>query len=221
MIIKSLRKIFTQTEYILVMLISFFVMLLAYYLAIEFTGGWNNFVNSNSNIYIFLQIILSLTNAILAGIAIAMLVYVFKAKKSANNFNNVQTLLSLFFSLATTGCYVCGTVLLPTIGIGVSLVNLPFGGLEVKALTILLMIYAIREYSKIITGVCDWSKPTLYVFNLNNRFNIKINSNHIAMIKNFSLMIGFALILLLLPSLNIKSGLLNTENRAFCPYSAR
>ncbi|MEK7078710.1 MAG: hypothetical protein AAB929_01445, partial [Patescibacteria group bacterium] len=116
---------------------------------------WDSFLQSNNQIYVWLQVMLSIGNAILIGISISMLFSVLEERKNVSKGSLVQTLGSLLFSAAATGCSVCSAFLLPALGIAASLTALPFGGLEIKAISILLLIYAIYEYAKPASGLCE------------------------------------------------------------------
>ena len=144
----GLKKIFTKPySWALMILTTINVLFLYYFLIIQKTT-WDSFLQSNSQLYIWLQVFLSIGNAILIGISLSMLFNVIEEKRKVSKGSFVQTLGSLLFSAAATGCSVCSAFLLPALGITASLTAFPFGGLEIKVLSILLLIYAIYEYAK-------------------------------------------------------------------------
>ena len=154
----GLKKTFAKPYcWALALLTAVSVLFFYYFLLIQKTT-WDSFLQSNNQIYIWLQIMLSIVNAILIGVSIAMLFSIIEEKKNVSKGSFIQTLGSLLFSAAATGCSVCSAFLLPALGIAASLTALPFGGLEIKALSILLLIYAIYEYAKSANGLCEISK---------------------------------------------------------------
>ena len=130
----GLKKTFAKPYcWALALLTAVSVLFFYYFLLIQKTT-WDSFLQSNNQIYIGLQIILSIVNAILIGVSIAMLFSIIEEKKNVSKGSLIQTLGSLLFSAAATGCSVCSAFLLPALGIAASLTALPFGGLEIKAL---------------------------------------------------------------------------------------
>jgi hypothetical protein len=93
-----------------------------------------------------------------------MLFEVVKEKKKTSKTSFLQTFASLLFSAAATGCSVCSAFLLPLLGIAASLTAMPFGGLEIKLLSALLLLYTIYEYAKITSGLCKVPKEKAVSF---------------------------------------------------------
>ena len=126
----GLKKTFAKPYcWALTILTAVSVLFLYYFLLTQKTT-WDSFLQSNNQIYIWLQVILSIGNAILIGISISMLFSVLEEKKKVSKGSLVQTLGSLIFSAAATGCSVCSAFLLPALGIAASLTALPFGDLK-------------------------------------------------------------------------------------------
>lgn len=151
-------KVFGKPHnFIITIAVALNVLFINYLILIQKTT-WDAFWQSNALWFIWSQIILSVIFAILVGIAVSFLIYVIEAKKSGSEYTSLNTLGSLFFSAAVTGCSVCSAFLLPALGIAASLAAFPFGGLEIKLFAIFILLYAIWQYSKSILGRCDISR---------------------------------------------------------------
>jgi len=161
----------------LVLFIIFSSLILgSYYLAIVKIIPFESFLKSNSTLFIILQILFSITNAVLAGLSITMIVELFKKQKSSNNLNIAQTVLSLLISIGTSGCYICGSILVPSFGIASSFASLPFGGVEIKIITMLLLIYSINDLNNKLNGTCKIYRDSFVILlfeNMSLKFNLK------------------------------------------------
>lgn len=124
------------------------------YLLFQSSISWSALWALNSFWFNLAQIILNLILAALASLSLISFVYILRKKVKSSNSNILSTFFALFISSATTGCYVCGSVIAPAFFSFLSLSSLPFGGLELKLISILLLLYALREYSKSILGIC-------------------------------------------------------------------
>ena len=196
----GLRKTFTKIySWLLSIFVALNVLLLYYFLLIQKTT-WDAFWQSNTAFYAWAQIILSIINAILIGVSISMLLEVIKEKKKSSKTSFLQTFTSLLFSAAATGCSVCSAFLLPLLGIAASLTALPFGGLEIKLLSILLLIYTIYEYAKITSGLCKIPKEKIISFE-KNQIELKINKETLPQLRSLALLIIFVVIVYALPRL--------------------
>ncbi|MBI2329952.1 hypothetical protein HYU94_01015 [Candidatus Daviesbacteria bacterium] len=154
----SLSKVFGKPHNFIITLAVALNVLFAYYLVLIQKTTWDAFWQSNALWFVWSQIALSVIFAILAGIAVSFFFYVIETKKSGSEYTSLNTIGSLIFSAAVTGCSVCSAFLLPALGITASLAAFPFGGLEIKLFAILIISYAIWQYSKSILGRCDIAK---------------------------------------------------------------
>ncbi len=151
-------KTYRKSNYWALTLAVFINVLFLYYFLLVQKTTWDSFWQSNTALYSWLQVILSIINAYLIGISISLLFYTLEQRRATAKMTFMQTASSLLFSAAATGCSVCSAFLLPTLGIAASLTAFPFGGLEIKFLSILVLLYAIYQYSKGIVGICDTDK---------------------------------------------------------------
>lgn len=173
-------------------------ILFIYYLILLQTTTWEIFWNSNIALYNWLQVVLSIVNALLIGITISMFFYLLEERKKGTSYSLMETVSSFIFSSAASGCPVCGAFLLPTLGIAASLTALPFGGLEIKALSILLLFYAIYQYSTTIVGQCKTRKLKLISFGQKG-LELNISRKTLPQIKPLAILILFLLIVYSLP----------------------
>lgn len=196
----GLKKTFSKSySWALTIFIALNVLLLYYFLLIQKTT-WDSFWQSNTAFYSWSQIVLSIINAILIGASVSMLFEVIKEKKKTSKTSFLQTFASLLFSAAATGCSVCSAFLLPLLGIAASLTALPFGGLEVKLLSALLLIYTIYEYAKITSGLCKISREKVISFE-KGQIDLKINKETLPQLRPLVFLIIFVFIVYALPRL--------------------
>lgn len=156
MLIKALNKVYrSYFAWVTTFSLSASVML-GYYLILLQATTWSVFWVSNTPVYVWGQIGLSIVNAVLIGVAATMLISILE--ESRGNIKKKSSLLELLgafiFSSAATGCTICGAFLLPVLGIAASLSALPLAGLEVKTFSILLLAYVIYKNAKVLSGVC-------------------------------------------------------------------
>lgn len=157
-ILISLKRVYSSPVSIALSLSVSINVLFVYYLALLQTTTWTIFWESNIAFYNWFQILLSILLAVLFGIAVSFLFYSIGERVRLSKVNSITTLIPMLFSVAATGCIVCGAVLLPALGVAASLAALPFGGLEIKFLSILFLLYSIYETSKYISGKCRLPK---------------------------------------------------------------
>ncbi|MBI5123338.1 hypothetical protein HZA75_05775, partial [Candidatus Roizmanbacteria bacterium] len=139
-------------------------------------------------------------NAVLIGASVSMLFEVIKEKKKTSKTSFLQTFASLLFSAAATGCSVCSAFLLPLLGIAASLTALPFGGLEIKFLSALLLLYTIYEYAKITSGLCKIPKEKIVSFE-KGQLEFKFKKETLPQLWPIALLIIFVLTVYTLPRL--------------------
>src|SRR3990167_3946314 len=161
----ALSRVFSKPNYLVITVAIAFNILFAYYLILIQRTTWDAFWQSNAAWYVWSQIILSIINALLAGMAASFLFYVIEKRLQGSELTSLNTLGSLFFSAAVTGCSVCSAFLLPALGIAASLAAFPFGGLEIKLFSALILLYALWQYSKSVLGLCGIPKKRKFLLN--------------------------------------------------------
>src|SRR3989338_1024709 len=161
----ALSKVFGKAHYFVITVAITLNVLFLYYFILAQRTTWDAFWQSNVAWYAWSQIILSIVNALFVGIAISFLFYVLEKKRQGSESTFLHTLGSLFFSAAVTGCSVCSAFLLPALGIAASLAAFPFGGLEIKLFSALILLYALWQYSKSVLGLCEIPKKRKFLLN--------------------------------------------------------
>ena len=198
----GLKKTFSKLHYwIITLAVSINILFLYYFILIQKTT-WDSFLQSNTLLYIWSQIILSLGNAILIGATISMFLNVIEERRQTSKTSLLQTTGSLLFSAAATGCSVCSAFLLPTLGIAASLTAMPFGGLEIKFMSLLILLYAMYEYAKPISGLCPLPKESILSFK-KGRLELNITKATLPQLKPLLVFVLFVLTVYALPRLPI------------------
>ncbi len=88
----------------------------------------------------------SLMVSLLTGILISILSYKSKdiLKKKGNYLGFIPS-IAVFLGFLAPGCAACGIGLAAVLGLGAVLINMPFKGLEISLLAIILLIYSINK----------------------------------------------------------------------------
>lgn len=207
----ALHKVYAKpSAWILSVSLSVSVLFI-YYLIFSQTTTWTRFTTTDLPIYVWSQVLLSIANAVLISIAVVLFLAVFEIKQKTNQAT-LLTAGSFLFSAAATGCPVCGAFLLPFFGISASLAALPLGGIEVKLMSLAVLIYAISEYSKAFTGACPVSKEKLFTVT-NGMPRIHVTKKTLSQQKPLFILIAFILVVYSLPTLP-KSWRINFQNYA-------
>lgn len=199
----GLKKTFFKLHYwIITLTVTANVLLLYYFILIQNTS-WTSFLQSNTKFFVYMQIFLSTATALSIGAALSMFLNVIEEKKKTSKSSLLQTAGSLLFSAAVTGCSVCSAFLLPTLGVAASLAALPFGGLEIKFASLLILFYAVYEYAKPISGLCPLPKESI-ISTKKGRLEFNINRQTLPQLKPMAILLLFIVFVYALPRLPIK-----------------
>ncbi len=199
-LINALKVVF-QSRAMIISGFSFFTLSMGMYIfAILQTGTFESFFELTPFPILLAQIVLSLLNSILIAIALTFFIYVFRKANEHSELSFLSVISALFLSVASTGCYVCGTVLLPFLGVAASFAALPFGGLEIKFLTVFLLLYSINDLSQKVLGICKYSSDKMYSVKFGQRA-FKIRGALLAQLKPIVITIVFLILILTLPVL--------------------
>jgi hypothetical protein len=148
-----LKTIITNKLARLISFTATLTVVLIYYLSVAWTSGWANYLNTYSTPFVSLQIFFSILVALLAGYLAGLLAIAINQRVPRTS--SASSLFMLVFSLGTSGCYACSTLLLPLAGLSATVFTLPFGGLEIKILTAIFLLIIISDtHHKLLTG-CD------------------------------------------------------------------
>ncbi|MCA9386798.1 hypothetical protein KC669_02065 [Candidatus Dojkabacteria bacterium] len=198
MVKNALKKTYSfKISYIITLLVFVFSMYF-YFLAITQTGSIQLFFNETPILILIAQVVFSVLNSVLIGIIMSMVWIIFKEKKAQGNLSFLNALAALFLSVAATGCYVCGTVLIPVFGVAASFAALPLGGLEIKILTIFLLIYSLSDASKNVLGLCAIKKSVTYKIKMGNYY-YTFTSLFWTRLKPFIVVVVFVILVFAIP----------------------
>lgn len=197
---KTILQLLTNKVNFLIFTLSTAVLAYFYYIALTARVSWEVFIASNSTLFILLQVILSIANAALGGISILLIIRIFKDRKAQGKLSFVQTFSALFFSILTTGCYVCGTLLLPAIGLASSFATLPFAGLEVKVLTALFLVYSLTKLVNNYKGICEIESDKVFKISFGSS-NLLFKFKYIQRLKPFLITSLFIISIFALPAI--------------------
>ncbi len=150
---RSIDKVYAKTSYLALSVSIFFLLLFLNFFLLTRTTTWEQYMSGNSRMFLFWSISLSILNNLLIAVAVTFLIYIVEMKRKLTKVEGTSPLVSTFLSLISVGCTVCGGFLLPLVGVAASLTAFPFQGLEIKVLSILLLLFSLSEFSKRITGV--------------------------------------------------------------------
>ncbi len=156
--LKMLEKVYGRVSYIVVSVSLFVVFIFIDYLLLTKTTSWEQFLADNSKMFIFLSFSLTLINNILISLALTILLYVIEQKKKYMKGTTSNSIIGVVLSLLSVGCAICAGFLLPLLGIAASLTAFPFNGLEIKAISIVVLLYVLYTLSHRIRGVFIRSK---------------------------------------------------------------
>ncbi len=219
MIKVALNNLYQNKKNILITIAIATTSMFVFLLAIEVSNGIESYIKVNSPLYIFLQLFLSLLSSILIGVSLTLFINILKQRKDTNNLTVFQALASLLFAVGTTGCYVCGTVLLPFFGVAASFGSLPFSGLEIKFITLLLILLSIKEFSKNYMGICEIrNSKNLELIFTNSTYSFNVSGLYYT-IRPVTVTVLLLSLIFVLPTLlpdKVSAGL-NKPNMNYCP----
>jgi hypothetical protein len=156
--LKTLEKVYGRVSYIMLSISLFVVFIFIDYLLLTKTTSWEKFLVDNSKPFIVLSLTLTVVNNVLIAFALTILMYVIEQKKKYAKGTMSNSIAGVVLSLVSVGCAVCAGFLLPLLGIAASLSAFPFQGLEIKTLSIIVLLYVIYMLSHRIRGVFVRSK---------------------------------------------------------------
>lgn len=149
----ALKKVFAKPSFVFLAIFILITFLLIDYFLLTRSTSWKSFIQDNNPIYTMLAIVLSIVNNIFIAIVLTTIVYMFEKIKQKTHTEVANSTIGIFLSLVSVGCAVCGGFLLPIFGIAASLTAFPFQGLEIRTLSILLLLYSFSILSLRINGI--------------------------------------------------------------------
>ena len=102
----------------------------------------------NGTLFTILSLLSSIILSVLLGIYLSLVIYQINFSKSHTHKSNICTTGALAAGTVVTGCPSCGVPVLALIGFPLALMSLPFKGLEIKFLSIIIIIISIYYLTK-------------------------------------------------------------------------
>jgi hypothetical protein len=158
---QSMQEVFSQKRYVLIALIFFLVLFLFNVLLMNFSLIWNlfsfellwNLIIGISASRTWYSAISMIVLSFLGGIVLAMTVYLIRRQIA---FNATSGSSGILISIIAPSCSACAIGILGIIGVGGAIAALPFEGLEINILALVLLFWSIIYLSKTIaTVVCE------------------------------------------------------------------
>jgi len=219
----SLKQIFKNKFNIFLIVVLTVAISYLYYLVIDSSLPFEIFIKVNDPEFVIFQILFSVVNSFLTAISLVLFIEIIRERKKGQKSGILSTLIALGFSIGTTGCYVCGSILLPFIGIATSFASLPFGGLEIKFITALLLIYSIRQLLKVYSGLCEIRPDKKYILGIGEN-KLKISQNQIDNFKPIAVSFALIALIFVLPIFfpqNAGSFFKDGNNHEACPLTGK
>jgi len=149
--VSVIQMILSQKKYIFTFLISTIVsFVLFYWLTVTNVADNDigNYVMMSGFNFTFISIFLTFIIALLFGVFIALVIYRYKLIKSGNKKLGFFGTLGFFFGVFSAGCPSCGSAVFALFGAPLALMFLPYQGLELKALSIVLLVWSNYSLSR-------------------------------------------------------------------------
>ena len=102
----------------------------------------------NGTLFTIFSLLSSMILSVLFGIYLSLAIYKINLSKSHSHKSNICTTGALTAGTVVTGCPSCGIPLLALVGFPLALMSLPFKGLEIKFLSIIIIIISIYFLTK-------------------------------------------------------------------------
>ena len=149
--ILNVKSVYMNKKYIVIsLLVSLATFIALYYLTFYYTTP-KALRSMEGLFYLYFTFISNFIISILFGFNIAVILHKFKLKNKIAKEGSLSG-SGVLAGAFGAGCPVCGSLLLPLIGISGGLAALPFRGLELKALALLLMLvstyFVLKGYNK-------------------------------------------------------------------------
>lgn len=138
-IFENIKIIYTNKKYLITfILVSLVAFITFYYLTFYYTTP-NALQSMEGSFYFYFTFISNFIISVLFGMNVSILLQKFRMKAKVLKESSLSG-SSVLAGAFASGCPVCGSLLLPLIGISSGLAAFPFRGLELKALALALML---------------------------------------------------------------------------------
>lgn len=149
--INFLERFLSYQRYFLIFIIVSFISFVVFYkltLVNIANQSLKIFVMMSGFQYTVVQLFILGIISLLFGIFVSLLVYKIRLTQKIKKSSSMWGSFGLIFGLFSAGCPTCGALLFSLIGMPLALMYLPFKGLELKILSIILMSISIYFLSR-------------------------------------------------------------------------
>lgn len=166
-ITSAFKIVFKDYLYIVLALSLGLNILAVYYFIFSQATTLRVYFDSNSAFYNWTSIILTVLISLLFGLVVAFSIWQNKNKDPQNAAHLGNGLISGFLGAVSSGCPTCGAFLVSLLGIGGGLAAFPFQGLEIKVISLGLLVFAVFSLAKAISlKDCAVCKPFSRIINI-------------------------------------------------------
>lgn len=152
--IKVMKKVFVQSKYVYIALITALFIFGLYYLLIRKVTTLSNMFVMGGSAYTIFSLLMLLFIAALFGINTAFFWYKKEVKLKLGLKEGIGSTAGALFGSIASGCPVCGAFLLSLVGVTSGLAIFPFKGIEIQLLSIALLGASLFLNAKSISN-CD------------------------------------------------------------------
>lgn len=149
--VMAIKIVLSERKYILTFLLTSIISFILFYWLTVTNVAYNSIsiyaMMSGFN-FTFLTILFSVIISLLLGIFVALVIYRFKLIRNSSKKLGFFGTLGFFFGVFAAGCPSCGSVVFALFGAPLALMLLPFKGLEIKVLSILLLVWSNYSISR-------------------------------------------------------------------------
>lgn len=146
MTIKNIQRVIFQ-KIILFSFVSVLMFIVLYFLTLATTTNYSLeiFITMNGILYTILTFLMDAIISLLFGTYVTLIVYKFQMSRAITECNkeNAISLMGFASGILGAGCPMCGSLIFGLLGAPLVLFLLPFKGLELRALSIILLLISI------------------------------------------------------------------------------
>jgi len=159
------KKLPTLIFYVFVGIVASLGLTLFFYWSLSLNSSFYTLINTTKNepVYLFSYLGLTLGTIILFGINVPLFIHRWRKYGLPKFQTQAGSGLGVLVGLFASACPVCGSLILSAIGLTAGLAAFPFQGLELKALSFLLMALSLfltgRELRRFSKGVGECPVP--------------------------------------------------------------
>mgnify|MGYP001558500281 CR=1 FL=1 len=149
--LENIKIIYKNKKYIIIsVLVSLVIFIALYYLTFYFTTP-KALRSMEGSFYFYFTFVSNFVISVLLGFNVSIILHKIRMKNKAVKESSL-TGSGVVAGAFASGCPVCGSLLLPLIGISGGLAAFPFRGLELKVLAVSLTIvstyFIVKSYNK-------------------------------------------------------------------------